>query len=256
MSIVTCHLMGGLGNQLFQIATTIAYATNSHKTFIFPLLTDQKQTRKKSYDNNILSLLPRSTNFIINHKIKENGHPFQNIPILNKNVCLEGYFQSWKYFNNHKKVIKMFLNLKINKIYDYNFDNSLSIHVRRGDYLSLSQIHYNLPISFYEKSLNLFSQSKIDNIYIFSDDIEWCKSNVLFKNLKNVIFIDEEDYICLFFMTQCNNHIIANSSFSWWGAYLKEKEGSVICPTKWFEHKGPEINIKDIALEEWILLNP
>jgi hypothetical protein len=121
----------------------------------------------------------------------------------------------------------------INKKYpNVNFENSCSLHVRRGDYLKYPNIHPTCDVSYYEKSISLVDS---ENILIFSDDINWCKNNLLIKN-KNIFFIEgNQDYIDLWLMSLCKNNIMANSTFSWWGAWLnKNKNKLVIGPKKWF----------------------
>ena len=116
---------------------------------------------------------------------------------------------------------------------------SVSLHIRRGDYLSdlkVSKVHGMCDIEYYQKAISYLS-SRIQDpvVYVFSDDIEWCKKNLGF--LKNKVFIDNtktaiED---LELMRNCDHNIIANSTFSWWGAWLNENDDKiVVAPRKWF----------------------
>ena len=126
-------------------------------------------------------------------------------------------------------------------------ENLCSIHVRRGDYLGLPNHHPACPLEYYEEAMKQMDDSKI--FLVFSDDFGWCKEN--FTN-SNVIFIeDNKDYIDLFLMTLCQNNIIANSSFSWWGAWLNQNENKkVIAPNKWFG-KAIQHNTKDLIPPTW-----
>lgn len=252
-SYVTCHLMGGLGNQMFQVATTMAYGIDHSMKYLFPTDTDQGATRKNSYKDTVLKFIPRMVAKNI-PMYKEPHHYFDPIPAIKQSFKLFGYFQSWKYFHNHRqKLYDTFISQDL--IHDlskeYNFENSIAIHVRRGDYVGLSQIHHNLPLSYYEAAIKEIGD--YDRCYIFSDDIEWCKSNPIFINMEKPIFVEQPDHICLHMMTLCSKHIIANSSFSWWGAYLSEST-EVVCPQTWFGPKGPQFKITDIALPEWKIL--
>lgn len=269
--MISCHLMGGLGNQMFQVATTHTYARDNNREDVYPLTTDLGASRKKSYEKDVLRKIKRTDITKIRPWAicREPNHTFFNIPknVEHKYLYLDGYFQSYKYFDHRKKEIKdLFEPTEEIKNYineKYNFDEkSVSIHVRRGDYVNLKDIHFNLPLKYYEDALQHFDK-KENNFYVFSDDIEWCKKQSLFQNLNNIIFVDEDEVVSLYMMEKCFSHIIANSSFSWWGAYLAnvdDKKGLddrkrlVICPTVWFGPKGPKWNILDIAPSFFSLL--
>ena len=123
-----------------------------------------------------------------------------------------------------------------------------SIHVRRGDYVKHPNHHPVQTIEYYNKSVEMVG--KDTTIVVFSDDIEWCKKNF---NIDNIIYIeDEKDYIELYLMSLCDNNIISNSSFSWWGAWLNTNENKkVIAPNKWFGSAINE-NTNDIIPKGWI----
>ena len=128
----------------------------------------------------------------------------------------------------------------------------VSIHVRRTDYLALSDIHLNLNISYYEEAISHFSKEK-SIFLIFSDDVEFIQREPLFKNLVNkYIITDQDDEYCFWLMSACDHNIIANSSFSWWGAYLNMDPEKIVCyPSVWF---GPLIheNTDTMFPEKWI----
>ena len=127
--------------------------------------------------------------------------------------------------------------------------NTVSLHIRRGDYVNLSDHHLLLDISYYKNAVNMFKN--IEKVVVFSDDIEWCKENL---DIKNTEFIENEtDIVDLYLMSQCTHNIIANSSFSWWGAWLNKNDNKkVIAPKKWFGPKRNDLNDKDIIPETWI----
>jgi hypothetical protein len=126
--------------------------------------------------------------------------------------------------------------------------NTVSMHIRRGDYVEANDFHPVQNIEYYEKALDMIGDYQ--KLLIFSDDIEWCKTNLQFRNINFCDgFSPIED---MMIMSRCSHNIIANSSFSWWAAQLNENEKKkVIAPTKWF---GPKLNLetKDIIPETWI----
>lgn len=257
MSFLSIKLMGGLGNQMFQSATALSFAWKNNFKPIFPEECDQTQTRKKSYKNTVFRKLERGQINLSNFKIyKEPNFYYNEIVADFKLLYLVGYFQSYRYFNDYKNQLKNTFSCtqEIKKtISKYNFENSLSIHVRRGDYLNLSHIHKNLPIAYFDKALKYFNDILLLNVYIFSDDIEWCKNQSLFNSIKNVKFITEEDDVSLYMMNECTFHIISNSSFGWWGAYLSNSK-KVICPSEWFSTYGPKYKIEDLIPHGWIII--
>jgi hypothetical protein len=174
---------------------------------------------------------------------------FDPVP-YREGMVLQGFFQSEKYFANYKKeVVKLFENRSKRK---YEFENSVSIHIRRGDYLNefMCQFLPALPYEYYKAALDdLETKVKIDHILVFSDDLGWCKETI---KGERVIFVEgQEDYEDLYTMAKCTHHIIANSSFSWWGAYLNQRDKIVYAPTRWF---GPAItdDWQDVYCQNWI----
>lgn len=286
--IVTCKLMGGLGNQMFQIAATLGFADkNPGYIPVFPPQTDQNCSRKKSYADNILSkierrvLQPTTATFNVHSEPHFQYHPIRNSDST-KNLFLFGYFQSYRYFEDSRQCIfdtfEPDMNTKMYMKQKYNvFDNEcnivrVAIHVRRGDYLNLQHYHYVQPEIYYQNAIDRMKhelefqnersdihppyQQQVVEFLVFSDDISWCKQSTVFKELQKehpIQFIEnEEDYIELHLMSCCDHQIIANSSFSWWGAYLnRNREKIVIAPTKWF-HPSTNLNWKDIYHPNWI----
>jgi hypothetical protein len=256
--MISSILQGGLGNQMFQIAAAVALAKRtgqqtlfSHSNHHLPL----QGNRAINYKNNIFYKidLTHEVNFLSNLIFyKEQNYSYSELPKEN-DLFLHGYFQSEKYFSDCKEYIKnlfsetLFVKDYIDVQYE-NLDEAISIHVRRGDYLKFPDTHPVCRLSYYEKAIETIGEDR--SIFIFSDDIQWCKENFKFKNM---IFVENEpDYIDLFMISRCKHNIIANSSFSWWAAWLNRNEDKkVICPKNWFGIKGPQ-DIQDIYPEEWI----
>lgn len=262
--MIYCRLKGNLGNILFQVAATLAIAKDNNTTASFPNLTmllnqinaDQVHTPDLKHANEYMFLFetldttPPSSELPI---IKFPFH-FENKKIT-QNCWIDGFFQSEKYFKHHKEMIlKQFSPnkqvLDFLKKFDHVLSNkTASIHIRRGDYLKFYHIHPVLPISYYHKALQ--NIPPYDKCLVFSDDIEWCKLN--FKG-KKFIFIEEKDYFELFLMSRCNYNIIANSSFSWWAAWINSQADKVVVANKILVTDLANINTKDRNAEDWIVL--
>jgi hypothetical protein len=182
------------------------------------------------------------------------------------NIYLDGYWQCYKYFEDINPAIFNELSLKDTTEHDsYPFlnavmqqDSSVSIHIRRGDYITdtvANNLMGVLPLSYYHQAIKYMSEQVIaPNFYIFSDDLNWAADHL--KIVAPVTFVDmaggSKDYLELDLMSRCTHNIIANSSFSWWGAFLNQHPGKIVIgPQNWV--KQPEIN-KEINLlfPQWI----
>lgn len=249
----------GLGNQLFQLAAGTALAVKLNTDCMYP---------KWKYGNFISGPFNDSLQMemdmvyrgVLHHQYFESI--FYHVPIPdNKNQLLYGYFQSEKYFENCKGQIEKMFTPKpefMKLLQDIDFsrflrNNITAIHVRRGDYLTKSDYHYNLTMFYYLKAMAELSVKCGDDItfLIFSDDIDWCKKS--FPKSDRFLFSEgNSDIIDLYLMAFCKHHIIANSSFSWWGAYLarlfnplfnyRNDERIVLAPLQWW---GPAIRDKE-----------
>ena len=252
---VTCDILGpgsensGLGNQLFCIANTLSYARDNQKIPLFPRIKSMDSINK--YSNIFYKNLNIGLDIdIYNIDYEEASFCYNKIPFLENNVKLRGYFQSDKYFNHNRDFILESLNIKylqgevINKYGDYS--GFISIHVRRGDYLYLKNYHGVLELDYFKEATILFP--KDSKFMIFSDDIEWCKSN--FGFLKDKEFSScQEDWEDLILMSTCKGHIISNSTFSWWAAWLSGNE--TIAPKNWFNNN---LDTTDLYCSGWSLL--
>ena len=144
-----------------------------------------------------------------------------------------GYFQSEKYFNHRKnEILELFkppeeFTNEVNK-YESLFGN-ISLHVRRTDYVG-SLVLDMVKMNYYNDAISMLPKEL--KILIFSDDIPWCKNNFFGERY---VFIDEVDYISIYLMSKMKYHIIANSSFSWWAAWMSDYQDKiVIAPEQWF----------------------
>jgi hypothetical protein len=258
MDIVSTRLMGGLGNIMFQIAAAYSVSLRDKKEMVCDTR-DMMIPHKPYtfYTNNIFKKV-KFSNDIPNQKyVGESGFQYFPIPKLDGNVKLIGHFQSEKYFIEHRnELLELF---EINKTTNTHLlekygeilnQDTCSIHVRRGDYVGLPNHHPTQSIDYYKNAVKIIGE---DNHYlIFSDDIKWCEEN--FNFLKHKTFVSGNmDYEDLYLMSMCKNNIIANSTFSWWGAWLNKNENKkVVAPSKWFGVMYSSFNTDDLYCNNWI----
>ena len=173
------------------------------------------------------------------------------------NVTLQGYFQTEKYFKNIEDEIRSDFTFKSDilnpcKEMISSVESPIALHVRRTDYIKNSENHFNLPLEYYEEALKYFDDGR--NVIVFSDDPEWCKTQDLFSADRFLISENLDNRVDLCLMSLCDDFIIANSSFSWWGAWLSfNKDKKVIAPVQWFGKTGytKDHNTKDLIPDGW-----
>lgn len=280
--MITCNLMGGLGNQLFQIFATIAYGIKAQNQFKFlniEKLGGGSTTIRYTYWNSFLSnLKPFLTNIFPNvYVIKEKGFEYKPINIyelVQKDVMIYGYFQSYKYFQEHFgticriigiKKMKDELLTKLNLNEEY-FNNTISLHFRLGDYKKIPDFHPIMTYEYYERSINYIKQhtdiNNKFNILYFCEDDDLQEVLITINELKNKFYdysfvrADNSlaDWEQMLLMSSCHHNIIANSSFSWWGAYFNSWPISdkIVCyPSVWFGTASKN-NTKDLCPPEWV----
>ncbi len=269
--MISIYLQGGLGNQLFQIFTVIAYFLEYKKPFRLPSLKQDLTSpygeiyKRPLYFDSFLKNLKTFLTNKFNHQniYKEPGFPYTKIPFYKENVLLYGYFQSYKYFDNYKTDILKLINFNYyKKKLNNNYNNTISLHFRIGDYIHNTSAHPILSIEYYKKALHYIllnsNQDKFNVIYYFEKkDIDKVNTNinVLKEAFPNLNFKEcpekLQDWEEMISMSCCTHNIIANSSFSWWSAYLNENKDKIICyPNIWFG-KDLQNKTKDLFLEDW-----
>tara|TARA_R100001510_G_C7634444_1_gene192836 strand:+ start:225 stop:992 length:768 start_codon:yes stop_codon:yes gene_type:complete len=168
-----------------------------------------------------------------------------------RNIDVIGYFQSSKNFSEHECDIRQQFDFKegVKEKALKNLPEGVlvSLHVRRGDYIQLAETHTNQDDQYYKQAMSLFKDHRP---VVFSDDIEWCKKQMNWLD-NDPVFVHNNQYEDMCMMANCNAHIIANSSFSWWAAWLGK--GVTVAPKQWFGVNGPK-DWKDIYCEEWTIL--
>ena len=246
--------MGRLCNQMFQYAAVKGIAANRGFEFCIPYPSGNNEWE----DHQLFNCFDIDVvcGYIMHDYVTESGFEFDenlfnNVP---DKTSLVGYFQTEKYFTHIKNQIKKDFKFK-DYIYDAcneavdNIKNPISLHIRRTDFIS-NPNHYSLPIEYYVEALKYFDSSR--EVIVFSDDTKWCEEQKIFSSDRFLISQEQDNYHDLCLMTLCEDHIIANSSFSWWGAWLAENN-RVIAPKDWFGNSNNKhLNIEDIIPERWI----
>jgi len=268
---VTVQIMGGLGNQLFQIATAYAHARRNGAT----LRLERRKREADGRDTYWNSLLENVQPYLTDEKLTgfvryqepRGATKYVSVPIPSGNQELYGYFQSSKYFSDYAHdIYKLFFSQRIHaaalKKYAHlvhNVDQSVVVHGRRTDYLKNDwniAFHGPLDYSYYNKAMTHYAE-KITNPHfvLFSDDPGYWDVSKL-PQLQNTAFsvVTEQDpSITLMLMSEFKNFILANSTFSWWGAWFAAQRGPtrVVAPVRWFGLAGPQ-DYEDIYEPSWI----
>lgn len=259
---VVVKLQGGLGNLMFLVATFESFSYITKKQVAYTNFKEQaldyyKQGRHTfpSYPSNILNKIHKNLDFQtqIDRKLIEENEYIKDLAILlgEEKTFFVGYMQNHNNFISRKFIKNLFCfdRIDLQKEYMDLLQNKkcTSIHVRRGDYLGIQHILPCPDMSYYQSAVRLLGDH--EHFVIFSDDPSWCKT--AFSDVPNKTIVEENELVSLKMMTMCTKHIIANSSFSWWGAYLSDSD-DVVIPSRW---NGPAITnprpIQHYKLENW-----
>ncbi len=288
MIIVKIH--GGLGNQMFQYAIVKSLAKKNNDTFKLDISFYPKQNLR-NYELNLFNIkeniaskqecieLAGNENFIFKIKSKvglktkkplsyfsEKEHFVFDNNLWNKknDIYLDGYWQNENYFKDIKEelfrdfILREDISIEAKKhLSKIKNSQSVSLHIRRGDYVQnahTNSVHGTCNLEYYKKAVEYIENNVLEAIfYIFSDDIKWCKEN--FDFLKNKVFVDDTQKAVedLELMKNCKHNIIANSTFSWWGAWLNQNKNKiVIAPKKWFSDIDLEKQARELIPKDWV----
>lgn len=282
--MIAIELIGGLGNQMFQYAAAKALALHRNEDILIDkrlfasyelhnyslnhfnikaLFLEEKIVFNPSFSNRVKAVISGKKIF---KKYQEDDLSYDEsfFKIPHRNIYLKGYFQSEKYFIRYEDQIRKEFEITA-PLKQQTFDmlnvigsvNSVSLHIRRGDYVTNSEanaVHGTCDLNYYHRAIDSINKKIEDAVFfIFSDDIDWAKQNL--KTINKTYFVDFNDastnYEDIKLMSNCKHNIIANSSFSWWGAWLNRNKGKiVIAPKKWFNTDAH--NSKDILPESWL----
>lgn len=292
--MIISHLIGGLGNQMFQYAAGRALSLRTNQSFAVNTLNFNRYTLHHGYElqrvfdlsvpiakkldlSRVIGLLTASAIewglpsrivhlFTRSSYVKEESFNYlSEFSELKGSHYLEGYWQSERYFKEYAAQIRedfrfkdelTFKNLKIYE--EIKSSCSVSCHIRRGDYVNnikTNQIHGVCSKDYYENAIKLIEKRLVNpRFFIFSDDQDWVRDNLIFP--ENSLFITDNfgknSFRDMQLMSLCQHHVIANSSFSWWGAWLNPSESKiVVAPRKWF---AADIDDSDLMPKEWIRL--
>lgn len=275
--LLCIRLLGGLGNQLFIYAFAKAYSLKHGCKIVYDLETGFKNDnygripKLDKYVSDLFvashfhhlifyftKLFPKIAKVLFGSEVilEESSRTYFKLDdkLLNgKLFFIQGYFQSHLYFKDYDEQIRSSINLRIPKpelIKDIansiEGSNSVSIHIRRLQYSHL------LELDYYNDAINYMNaNTENPEYFVFSDDIDWCIANITTdKKISFVVHEEKDEVADLWLMSLCKNHIIANSSFSWWGAWLcKNKQKIVVSP------QNIQIGVKDkFYPEDWIII--
>lgn len=260
MNTLSCKLMGGLGNQMFQAAHVFCQGKkHNRQVFLLPHSWTPMQGRDtENYRDNIF----RKFLFKDSHEgfseIGEGPWEYSIVNPFDSDTVFSGYYQSSKNFFGFDNEVRDLYQVPNEIIDEFNLkypqllsSDTLSIHIRRGDYLMNPNIHPTVGVSYLEKAIQEIGG--YSTVFVFSEDKKWVTDNLL---LDNMILVDEtEDYKEMWLMSLCKNNIICNSTFSWWGSFLNRNvDKKVIAPSIWFGQNGPQ-NFTDIYESYWTVIN-
>ena len=275
--MITCDLKGGLGNQIFQMVATLAYCVKHEIPFIFPysdMLNErptywntffdtlsQYTTSKENFPDTELSEVNAVLYALPKHQ--ETSFTYSEIP-RRDDIMMSGYFQSYKYSENiRRKYNDIFdikfkqLSVKTELLHLFGSPNMISIHFRMGDYKHKQEFHPVLPLDYYVNVLRNIDEPSKALVFCEKEDNEVVEGHikVLRERFAHITFVkvsyDVPDWKQLILMSCCNMNVIANSTFSWWGAHFNTNMNrTIFYPNMWF---GPSINnsVEDLFPVGW-----
>ena len=260
--MTSAKLMGGLGNQIFMMAAATALALRNNTEAVFDLekcSTELQGNAAEKYRDNFYRNVKSASIALEGANIyKEPKFTFDEIP-YSENLILEGYFQSEKYFADCKPHIRSMFHFepeRKERIQEYlnsvGVDKPITtIHIRRGDYLKFPDVYYVCDKEYYERAMAELPGNNF--VFVaYGKDMDWVKENFSGENIFYSPFTEELDDLTL--LSMGDNNIIANSTFSWWGAWFNPNQNKkVIAPKDWFK---PQYNTsaEDMYCDGWLVI--
>jgi len=282
--MIIVKLWGGLGNQMFQYADGRHLSLKNKTSLVLDLSrltkTEPVSYTKRDFELDVfnirykkkiytdqLSYAARTYRKLFTKTVHENGNQFNPDVLSQKgNVVLNGFWQTEKYFSDIGDIIRQDFTFKQtpdaanSKLLDeIKGTNSVSVHFRRGDYINnpvTAEVHETCSPAYYQTAMDLVGQKVKDtHFFVFSDEIEWVRKNVEITGKHTFVDVNKgvKSAGDMRLMAACKSNIIANSSFSWWGAWLNPNPNKIIiAPKKWF--KDTAVAINDLIPPNWITL--
>jgi len=276
--MVITKLYGGLGNQMFQYAAGLAVARRlDAPLFVDTTWFDPRRHPPESPPLRVYELaafgiraaIPLRSRLSLRVRkppqvFSERGFRYNpEIEKLSGDVVLDGYWQSYRYFDSIADEVRAAFHLASARSWAakdllarITGENAIAAHVRRGDYAAnpkLTRKFGLLSREYYDQGTALIGRETGEfDVFVFSDDIDWCRANLAFRSARSVTYVSgtEGGHDDMLLITRCRHHVIANSSFSWWGAWLaNHPDKIVIAPTRWFN--DPPVDTADLILPEW-----
>ena len=271
---------GRLGNQMFQYASMRGIAAVKGFDWVVPPENYDHTANYALFETfKMTNVQEKNIGFVEGETLKETIHCYDEnlVDSCSDNTNLDGFFQTEKYFENIVDEIRSDFTFKdeylkpCKEFIDSLDTTPIFLHVRRGDAIGKEHYHPVAPMSYYVEALKRFD--KDTPCFVFSDDLDWCKSQELFKSDRFLFNdnIERYDYqsmdgsgsmqytllphvdLCL--MSLCSGAIIVNSSFSWWGAWLQNNRGKVIASKPWFGPSASDLDTSDVVPDHWEIID-
>ena len=271
---------GRLGNQMFQYASMRGIASVKGFDWVVPPENYDHTANYALFETfKMTNVQEKNIGFVEGEILKETIHCYDEnlVDSCSDNTNLDGFFQTEKYFENIVDEIRSDFTFKdeylkpCKEFIDSLDTTPIFLHVRRGDAIGKEHYHPVAPMSYYVEALKRFDEDT--PCFVFSDDLDWCKSQDLFKSDKFLFNdnIERYDYqsmdgsgsmpytllphvdLCL--MSLCSGAIIVNSSFSWWGAWLQNNRGKVIASKPWFGPSASDLDTSDVVPDHWEIID-
>ena len=271
---------GRLGNQMFQYASMRGIASVKGFDWVVPPENYDHTANYALFETfKMTNVQDKNIGFVEGEILKETIHCYDKnlVDSCSDNTNLDGFFQTEKYFENIADEIRSDFTFKneylkpCKEFIDSLETTPIFLHIRRGDAIGKEHYHPVAPMSYYVEALKRFDEDT--PCFVFSDDLDWCKSQDLFKSDKFLFNdnIERYDYqsmdgsgsmqytllphvdLCL--MSLCSGAIIVNSSFSWWGAWLQNNRGKVIASKPWFGPSASHLDTSDVVPDHWEIID-
>lgn len=253
---VTCHMIGRLGNQMFQIANAYAQSLRHNRQLVLP----RNDTSVSDYYNTV----HRKLEFLIDrapdatpavHTIHGTYPYSEAIPHPTIPTVFRGYYETEKYFKDYSESVKWLFGptpefvSEAHKDYPQLVNGTVAaVIVRRGDFLVFPNRHPVVSAGYIHRAVEMLP--KTDSIFVVSDDIPWCQSNL---KIPNAVFVSYVTWKALWLLSLCDHFVISNSTFTWWGAYLSKNPNKVVvCPDTWFGPEMTAFDTRDVRPDEWL----